>query len=355
MLDKSQNNILYSFLVEKKSRIWRHALLISVMAIIAIDSTFYLYSDSLSEIGYKIYYLLFFFLILDLSVIYFNLYILVPKLLLKNKYAHYAGAAILLISFFMFHDYNSEYYIQTLFNISPNIPSDINSTQDFIINIIKYSVFCLIVMMGLSMTVLFKSWLINMEILSSLETKNLRTQLEDMKEQISPAFLSRMLKKAAESAEADPQAASSVLLNLSKILRSQLYDFSRDSVLLNSEVEFLTNYLNLEKVCHPDFDFKIITAEDTDPVFIAPLLFLPFIQESLVQLQDPTISLSLTIQFIVKNNKLKCICTDNGSYTDRDYSFLSNRLNLLYNNQYSLASTNEGKLYSHILEIQICK
>lgn len=341
--NKGKYSFLSDFLIKKRFRIWRHVLLILAIAIIAMNSTFGTFGESYSILGNKIYWLVLFSLILDLTVIYFNLYILVPKLLLKSKYLQYIVALSILITIFIVINLGFEYYIfkheNIVFRSSSAFYSDINLIAESLNSFVIYGIW----IVGVSMSVLFKSWLMNMQRVNQLETEDLRSQLESMKEKVSPSFLSRILKKSASLAISAPQEASIMLLKLSKILRYQLYDCSRDKVLLSSEIIFLTNYLNLEKNYFGNFDFVINKSGDMAHVFIPPLLFLPFIQKSIMPIQEQNNQLVLQLHFLVENNQLQFTCISN-RVENINYSDISHRLELLYHNKYSIKVKKEREL-----------
>ena len=86
-----------------------------------------------------------------------------------------------------------------------------------------------------------------------------------------------MLNNANVLIEDDPKKASQVLMKLSDLLRYQLYDSSRDNVLLTSEIHFLEDFLNLEKVRRDNFNFLISKEGELSGEQVPPLLFISFI------------------------------------------------------------------------------
>lgn len=347
---KRQNqSFIYNFLAKKEFRVWRHILLIIVIAIIAVNAVFISFEEYFSILQYKIYWIILLSLVLDLMIIYFNLYFLVPNLLLKNKYLQYIIGLFILVSIYQYVSLGCQYYILKHENIpfeeSSIFYSKSNLIKEFIFSFFIYT----ILIISVSVTVLFKSLLINAEHVNKLETEDLRSQLENMKEKVSPSFLSRILKKSSTLAIATPKEASSMLVKLSKILRYQLYDCNRDKVLLSSEIMFLANYLNLEKAYYRNFDFSIEKSEDLTHLFIPPLLFLPFIQRYIAQMLYHSNQLFIKLYFSVEDDKLKFCCINNQGY-NINYSDVNHRLELLYNNQYSI-NIKEDKELTIIIKI----
>lgn len=334
-MELQKQYFLYDFLIRKKFRLWRHILLALIIATIAINGVLSSLEESLLLKGNKIYLIMLFSFISNLTVIYFNLYILVPRILLKSKYVQYVVALLILVLIFVLINFSSEYYIFKHENIPFDESSTFNPKGNLIVEIINSFTLYITLIVSISITILFKSWLINVQRISHLETNDLRTQLESMKEKVSPSFLSRMLKKSASLALSEPQESSSILLILSKILRYQLYDCNREKVLLSSEIVFLTNYLNLEKNYFENLDFVIDKKGDTSHVFVYPLLFLPIIQNLITKAQESKEQIVVKIYFYAENSQLQFACRSIG--IDRiNYSSISHRLELLYPNQYSL-------------------
>lgn len=340
----------YSILIHRKCRIWRHLLLVFIIAVIAINETASLFGENKEIVGNLIWVPFVLTFVLDMAAVYFNLYFLVPKLLLRNKYIQYIGALCLSITIYILCDLAIEYCLYEIWNIPLSTSSAWHSIENFITDFLSIFVICIIFMTGLSMTILFKSLLINKQVFDSLETKKVRSELDVLKEQVSPDFLSKILKRASMLAETIPEESSSMLLKLSKILRYQLYDCGRDKVLLLSEIEFLSNYLCLERDYYTNFDFKITKDENLSQVFIPPLLFLPFIQQAIKYIEDRDVPSSmLHISFGENNNQLQFSCIGEGVvWRDSDYAGLSHRLALLYDNRCSISTTSDNDLIIQI-------
>lgn len=341
--NKEKQNILYHFLISPRFRIWRHVLLLLSITFIAINGILGTFGENLSILGDKIYWIIFSSLCLDLIVIYFNLYVLVPKLLLKSKYLQYIVALSILVSIFIFINFSCEYCIFKQESISFGESSTFYSKTNLMYESIYSFVIYVILIVSISTTVLFKNWLINVQRVSQLESEDLRSQLENMKEKVSPSFLSRILKRSASLAIPLPQESSAMLVKLSKILRYQLYDCSRDKVLLSSEIVFLTNYLNLEKDYFGNFDFVINKTGDMTHIFIPPLLFLPFVQKSIMQMQEHNNQSTLNFHFLVEKDQLQFICINNEVHKI-NYLDINHRLELLYHDQYSIKVKEEREL-----------
>lgn len=64
------------------------------------------------------------------------------------------------------------------------------------------------------------------------------------------------------------------------MLRYQINDSSRERVSLASDIRFLNDYLNLEKIRRDNFQFTLRQEGEVDSIWIQPLLFIPFVENA---------------------------------------------------------------------------
>lgn len=82
---------------------------------------------------------------------------------------------------------------------------------------------------------------------SELRTTNLKYQLQILDAQITPHFMFNVLNYIYVLMQKDVDMASTLLLKYSDTLRYQLYSGKEDYVKLEKEVQFLKNYVDVEK------------------------------------------------------------------------------------------------------------
>lgn len=111
--------------------------------------------------------------------------------------------------------------------------------------------------------------------------KHADAELAWLKNQLNPHFLFNTLNNISSLVQIDADSAQDSIGQLSDLLRYALYDSNRDRVPLDSEVEFMTNYIDLMRLrCNS------LTTVDTrfdappHPVQIAPLLFISVIENA---------------------------------------------------------------------------
>ena len=146
---------------------------------------------------------------------------------------------------------------------------------------------------------------------SALEEQTaLATKMELMmlQSQINPHFLFNMLNNANVLIKRNPEEASKVLFKLEDLLRYQINDSSRERVSLASDIRFLNDYLNLEKIRRDHFQFTVEQEGDIDSIWIQPLLFIPFVENAVKHSFDSEHPSSVHLSFKVEENRLEFRC-----------------------------------------------
>ena len=276
-------NWVFQFLIGSKFRLYRQLLLICSISLVLYNS-----SPEVTQPGLT--------LVLFLLLFYTNIYLLVPKLLFKNKYALYClsvlGVVLLSVKIYVIGCY--------LFGLDANTEG---------LNIPLFYTLILVLIAASSSIKVFQKWMVDKQLIYELENSKTAAELEQLKNQINPHFLFNMLNNANVLTKDDPEKASEVLMKLSDLLRYQLYDSARDKVLLTADIHFLEDFLNLEKVRRDNFDFVISKEGDLSGVQVPPLLFISFVENAVKHNNDSSKPSFVKLFFDVRNNELffRCI------------------------------------------------
>ena len=272
----NKSTLLYRFLVSPELRWARYLVLIMVLATISFNQVFIIFLDYRDILGGWIYTFTFLYLLTYIGVIYLNLFWLFPKFLLKRRYLTYISllsvAMMLALAIQMATEYVSyscwpEFYERASYFSIPIVMDYISSFM--------LSTLCMI---GGTMTVLLKEWMIDHQRVSQMEKVHVLSEVEQLKEQVSPELLFKTLHHSGELTLSEPEKASKMLMKLSQLLRYQLYDCSRTKVLLSSEINFLNNYLTLEQNSQAQFNYELLADGEVNRTLVPPLLFIPFVQ-----------------------------------------------------------------------------
>lgn len=345
------------FLVSDKYRTLRHLLLI--FCVLELSLSFIWYTPVEHDRIYYKFYAWLCYVILFGGIIYTNIYISTPKLLLKDK----VGPFILIIFVF------SVIFIACIGLIQIAILSD-NSRMIFnsfsysklTVNVLSASVILIFLFLGTTSMVLIKRWIIADMEKTELESSLLESELKLLKNQVNPHFLFNMLNNANMLLKKDKEQASDVLYKLEDLLRYQINDSAKEAVPLNAEILFLNDYLNLEKIRRDHFEYTIRTEGNVDNINVPPLLFIIFIENAIKHNPESENTSFVHIGFKIQDNELYFSCENSKpespvlSISKRRGLGLKNirrRLELLFPGRYDLKITDEQFKYSVKLKLSI--
>lgn len=135
-------------------------------------------------------------------------------------------------------------------------------------------------------------------------------ELKLLKAQLNPHFLFNTLNNLYGLSVIKSSRLPNLMLKLSDLLRYSLYETKETYVPLKKEIQYLENYMALEKIRLEDTTEITFTKQGAlDLVVIAPMLLIVFVENSfkhLSNLQDKKREVSVLIK--EENNQLTFIC-----------------------------------------------
>lgn len=285
-------NPMLRFLISRRWRVARHLLLIS---------GFLLMDNGNGQYGPDQFVLNLLAILFFLIFIYFNMYLLVPKLLFRGRYVAYVlSFAGTLVFVFL-----TVWCLDNLVLIKPATEKKTSlSYHDFAGVIYVFGV----ILAASTAIKLFQQYVIDSHRINELEKDRLQSELNQLKSQINPHFLFNTLNNVQVLTQRDPNKASMVLLKLSDLLRFQLYDSAQDNILLSSDIAFLDNFLNLEKIRRDHFWFTIQLDGSAAGKFIPPFLFIPFVENAIKHNVDSMHESYVMIHFRIEGHILVFTC-----------------------------------------------
>jgi LytS/YehU family sensor histidine kinase len=208
----------------------------------------------------------------------------------------------------------------------------------------------------------FFEWIKDRKIKAELEIDKIASQLELLKSQINPHFLFNTLNNIDVLILDEPQQASDYLKKLSEILRFMLYETNSERVPLSKEIEYIKKYIELQKIrtLNNKFVEFEITGETKDK-FIAPMIFLHFIENAFKYSTNKKIENAISIRFDISENRILFFCK-NHNIISRDTNpdknglgiqLIKQKLDLIYKKAYNLNVKEENNWYIVNLEIQL--
>lgn len=185
-------------------------------------------------------------------------------------------------------------------------------------------------------------------------------QLNLLKAQVQPHFLFNTLNNIYFIAQRESPVTADLLEKLSSIMRYFLDQGPQSRILLSTELDFIRNYVELEKmrIRYPvDINFSL--SGDIDHTMIPPMLLIPLVENVFKHGIDKSkennyieITLRVTerLYFEVVNNTGD-EPFDKGKGTG--LKNLSDRLSILYGEDFELRSGREGAIYTSRLNIPL--
>jgi two-component system LytT family sensor kinase len=215
---------------------------------------------------------------LHIPLVYFNLFVLVPRYVLKKKYYQYAFALLLSLMAVYLLKTGMTYYI-----ISENIWPEANRDyQPFEINhIVAVCIGELYVLALASSVYLTLTWLKERDQNRVLREEQFKIKLKYLKNQIQPHFffntLNNLYALSLESSDKVPD----VIIKLSKLMEYVLYDIEGIKfVSLIKEIDYIQNYIEIEKLRFEDVEVNINIASNIDDIKVPPLLFISLLENA---------------------------------------------------------------------------
>ncbi|MEO6870198.1 MAG: histidine kinase [Ginsengibacter sp.] len=158
-----------------------------------------------------------------------------------------------------------------------------------------------------------KDWYLKQSENKVLARENSNAELQLLKAQIHPHFLFNTLNNIYFFTLSEPIKAKSLVGKLENLLHYMINECNVPSVLLSKEISMMNDYFELEKIRYNNLDIDVKINGDYENKKIAPLLMIPFIENSFKHgtskmLKDPWIKLTIQsdkhmLHFVLVNNK----------------------------------------------------
>lgn len=292
-----------------------------------------------------------------LATVYPNLLFSIPKILQKGKILLYGvlfiGALLLGIyvnqltfnhlKYWLFPDY----YFISFYEVR------------------DIAQFMLVYLVITTLLKLSKGWfqlIENQQKLSLLEQEKLNVELSALKSQINPHFLFNSLNNLYSLALDKDEKTAPLILKLSKGLRYMIYESNEHFVALEKEIEYLKNYLELQKLRSDQkakIELNLFGALQKKQ--IAPMIFIPFIENGFKHgvkgdIENAFIKIDIKVfdnqlVFKAENNKGEVDEVEPRKFQGFGLENVKRRLELLYPDKHDLTIIDGIDVFSVVLKI----
>jgi len=286
--------------------------------------------------------------IINISLFYFNYLVLIPRFLDKKRYGIFALTVVLAIILYGFGKYGVALVFKQFMLM--RIKAQVVGFGSYFLSTVFTSLSFLFLSSVLKFTV---DWFLNERIQRDLENQRLSAELAFLKSQINPHFLFNSLNSIYSLAYQRSETTPEAILKLSEIMRYMLYECNDNKVDLVREIQYLQNYIDLQKIRFGNkvfIDFKIEGKIEAQQ--IVPLLLISFIENAFKHgvASNPLTPIRLLIDvdeahlhFFIQNKKHANNRDESGGI---GLNNVKRRLDLLYPEKYNLEIRDERDTYT---------
>lgn len=292
------------------------------------------------------------------TVVYFNLTYLIPRYLSEKQFIFYCLFLLVTVLVITPIKMVTLYF---LFSYFPDAQARIVDEQ------YVFFVSAFMIAGGSTIFKIVSDWVKYQRDRKELQTQTMQSELRFLKSQINPHFLFNTLNNLYALTLKKSDKAPEIVIKLSEMMRYMLYECNEKKVLLSKEVHYIRNYLDLERLRqgkNVEITFEVTGKVQNQK--IAPLMFIPFLENSFKHGLNNTISQGFVhihldidqqhIRLFIENSKAETLPLQ----THRRSGGIGlvnvrRRLNILYPNQHELIISDSPKTYSVNLNIDLVK
>jgi Putative regulator of cell autolysis len=292
--------------------------------------------------------------ILLMGLAWLNIHRLIPRYLLRRRYGGYFGLVFLLVIGYLVIQSLYDYY---LFGYVLGPSRNVHLSASLIYNFTHTSLYLLLTV-ALKFSI---DWYEQREMLQEAQVGQLQAEVNYLRSQVNPHFLFNALNNLYALTLKKSDEAPSVVLKLSELMEYMLYESDGPYVSLAREINYLSNYLELEKIRQSKpADIRMTVTGSADQCQIPPFLILPLVENAFKHGIGKAafgaylhihIQISQTLEVRIANNKPR--------FEEKDKNQgigllnLKKRLELLYPAKYLLQITEQPSRYEVLLKIDL--
>ena len=193
--------------------------------------------------------------------------------------------------------------------------------------------------------------------------EKLQAELSFLRSQISPHFIFNVLNSIVYLIRTKSSGAEAVTIQLSELMRYMLYEADDEQVSLDKEINYLNNYIELQRVRFEEDVEIIMKAEgNIGSQIIEPMLLIPFVENAFKHgvgmIDSPIIDVLVRcngseLYYEVKNKIAPELPEDKDSSSGIGLKNVKRRLELLYADKHKLDIKKENDWFIVSLFLQL--
>ena len=288
-------------------------------------------------------------------IVYANALWLMPRLYRKKRYVAYTISVLVMLVAITYLRVYSQIYIWFHYIIEKPMVLEFRSyVYTFIINTLFF-IFSVAFRFTLDFFQLRQQQ-------DKLLKQHAETQLSLLKAQVQPHFLFNTLNNIYFVAQRESPVTADLIDKLSSIMRYFLEQGPKQEIALTAELDFIRNYIELEKMrMRYPVKTTIELPEDLSVIKIPPMLLIPLVENVFkhgIDKREKNNYISIRLQISDRLDFSVCnrICQEhsgNGQGLGIGLNNLSQRLSILYGNNFVLKSERSQDTYTSKLNIPL--
>lgn len=210
-------------------------------------------------------------------------------------------------------------------------------------------------------------WIVQNRKKEKEQKETMQSELRFLKSQINPHFLFNTLNSLYALTLKKDDKAPDIVIKLSEMMRYMLYECNEPKVPLSKEVNYLQNYLDLERLRQrKGIKIKLDVNGYVSDQMVAPLMFIPFLENSFkhgvnANIKDGFVHATLsvvdhTVTFTLENSKGSVMPTQiHGNRPSGGIGLVNvrRRLELLYPDAHELTVRETPSTYTVTLHLEL--
>ncbi len=195
-----------------------------------------------------------------------------------------------------------------------------------------------------------------------LNEEKLKTELKLLKAQINPHFIFNALNNIYSLTYMQKQNAPESVLKLSEMLRYVFYDCNKDKVQLVQEIKYIENFMAFQQMKSEHIqNIKFEIGSNLDIIEVAPMLFIPFIENAfkyskIEEIEEAYVDIDIKYNenelfFIIENSVPQNGKSISGS--GMGIKNVKHRLDIIYQDKYQLRIKDADQTYRVELSLEV--
>jgi two-component system, LytTR family, sensor kinase len=294
-------------------------------------------------------------------VTYFTIFITVERFLLQKKYLPFA---LCLISSLIFA---GVFRRIVTFEIIYKVLYPDRATTLFLFPKMMIDAVYVQLIAGLgSMIYVIRKWMEQQRINEKLMREKVAAELALLRSQVQPHFIFNTLNNIYMLSLKNSPLTSDMIYRLSALLSYMLYDSKRSLIDVEKEIDYVKNYINLEKIRYGNrLDVQMCGVDKVRGVQVPPLLLLPLVENAFKHgvsnaVEDSWIHIDISskkdvLTFKIENSLCDEKAKTNGFGNGLGLDNLRKRLEILYPDSFELKILKDTDSHLAVLKLNFAE